>query len=434
MSSNFIVRFAPSPTGMLHIGSARTALFNYLFAKKIGAKFILRVEDTDKARSTQESVNAILNGMKILGINYDEIIFQSSRIERHKEVAYKLVESGYAFYHEDPEKGKAIKIKIPKNEKIIFNDLIRGEIEFDSRDIEEFVLLRSDGTPTYMLAVAVDDIDMKITHIIRGDDHIGNTPKQILIYKALGAKIPDFAHIPLIHDIEGNKLSKRKGAASVEEYLKLGYLPEAIFNYLLHLGGGFTKDIISRDEAIEGFNISKVGKSPSRFDFDKLNFLNLHYIQKMNDDEFLKVILENISQKGLKISKDDIESIKRLVLELKKCNLLTKSTETALLVTENFDFEQDKTEELETNEENKKILKFFKENYQDFDFINLKDSIKNAIENFKLDQKSIYHVLRFMLIGKVNSISINNLIFSLGTETVKKRIKNFFLSKEYKNV
>lgn len=367
-----IVRFAPSPTGMLHIGGARTALFNYLFARHNNGKLLLRIEDTDEQRNSQEAIDEIIKGIDWLGIDYDSdfleelnipencfyqndkkkgIILQSKRYSRHQEIAKILIDNGLAYYaydtpeqieekkkqcetekkyyrydgtkwkgilsknEDEREKSKnaieeakengilpVIRLLIPDG-KILMHDLIRGDIEFDNKTQDDFVLIRSNGTPTYMLAVVCDDIDMGITHVIRGDDHISNTPKQILIYQAIqkagikmlnnqGLTIPHFAHIPLIYDIQGKKLSKRKHAVAVSDYQKQGYLSEAIFNYLLHLGwnDGTEKEIYSKQEAIAAFDISRCGKSPSRFDFEKLKNINLHYIKQKTDAEIFKMI------------------------------------------------------------------------------------------------------------------------------------------------
>jgi len=277
-----ITRFAPSPTGMLHIGSARTALFSYFYAKRFGGKFRLRIEDTDKERSTQESVDAIINGMSWLGIRHDdEIVMQSSRIGRHVESAMQMIKSGNAYYAYDdmsaiekeredaqnngkpyrynpiwrdgglktPENVKpCVRIKIPQGVTIV-NDDVHGDVEFQNSEIEDFVILRSDGTPTYMLAVVIDDIDMGVTNIIRGDDHLTNTPKQIMIYKAMGAKVPKFAHIPLIHGEDGKKLSKRRNPVAISDYDNMGILSEAMRSYLMNLGwSGQGNELFSDDE------------------------------------------------------------------------------------------------------------------------------------------------------------------------------------------
>lgn len=314
-----ITRFAPSPTGMLHIGGARTALFNYLFAKRHGGKFLLRVEDTDRARSTEAAKQAILDGMHWLGLMHDDaIIYQSERTDRHREVAEALVKSGQAYYcyaSEDElaamrqaaeQKGEAfrydrrwrdaegkaipagiaptIRIKAPLEHGITIHDKVQGDVTFPPDALDDFIILRSDGTPTYMLAVVVDDHDMGITHIIRGDDHFNNAARQAAIYQAMGWELPVFAHIPLIHGADGAKLSKRHGATSVMEYADMGYLPEAMRNYLLRLGWSHGDDeLISDEQARDWFDLEHIGKSPARLDVEKLNHVNAHYLRQKSD-------------------------------------------------------------------------------------------------------------------------------------------------------
>jgi glutamyl-tRNA synthetase len=323
---NVITRFAPSPTGLLHIGSARTALFNYLFAKHHGGKFLLRVEDTDKKRSTDEATNAILDGLEWLGLKYDDKPFyQSHSGNRHKEVALKLLEEGKAYYcytsaeelaklrqesetkeemfrfqspwrdkkPSEPQSEKpVIRIKTPKDDGYcIIEDLVQGEVKVSNSELDDMIILRSDGTPTYNLAVVVDDHDMSVSHVIRGDDHLNNSFRQKIIYEAMGWKLPQVAHISLIHGPDGAKMSKRHGATGVMDYKELGYLPEAMRNYLLRLGWSHgDAEIISDEEAIEWFDLDKVGKSPSRFDFDKLNNLNKHYLKELDESKLLELV------------------------------------------------------------------------------------------------------------------------------------------------
>lgn len=314
-----ITRFAPSPTGYLHIGGARTALFNYLFARANGGQYRLRVEDTDKARSTDAARDAIEEGLAWLGLAHDgEIVYQSAREARHRKVAEALLASGQAYHcyctpeelAEMREKARAegwpvsydrrwreraaseapagvqptIRIKAPIDDDLVFTDAVQGEIRIPAGTLDDFVLLRADGTPTYMLAVVVDDHDMGITHIIRGDDHLNNASRQMCIYQAMGWDVPVFAHIPLIHGADGAKLSKRHGALGVMEYAAMGYLPEALRNYLLRLGFSHGDDeIISDAQAIEWFRLESLNKSPARFDFAKLDDVNGHYLRAADD-------------------------------------------------------------------------------------------------------------------------------------------------------
>ena len=320
-----VTRFAPSPTGYLHIGGARTALFNYLFARHHGGKYLLRIEDTDKVRSTKEAIDAILDGLEWLGISGDgEPYFQSQFEKRHAEVAHQLLDMGTAYRcymtqeelaaarekaqaerkpfrinspwreRTDWPEGEAyvIRIKAPQDGETVIDDLVQGRVTVANAEIDDFILLRSDGTPTYMLAVVVDDFDMGVTHVIRGDDHLNNAFRQLAIIMAMDWPVPTYAHVPLIHGYDGAKLSKRHGALGVDAYRdELGILPEALFNYLLRLGWGHGDDeIISRDQAIEWFDVDHVGKSPSRFDLKKLENLNGHYIREADNARLATLI------------------------------------------------------------------------------------------------------------------------------------------------
>ncbi len=273
-----VVRFAPSPTGKMHIGSARTALFNWLYAKHTGGQFLLRIEDTDAERSTPENTTFIFEAMDWLGLTSDrEPLIQSTQLENHKTIAHQLVTSGHAFTDSDG----VIRFKVPEG-PVHWADLVQGDITIESKQIEPFALLRSDGTPTYHLSVVCDDITQGVTHIIRGDDHINNTPKQILLYRALGAAVPQFGHLPLILSESGEKLSKRHGAASVQDLRDAGYLPQAIFNVLLRMGWGFAEqEIFTRDDAVSKFDISHVSKGAARFDTAKLNWFNAQYLKAL---------------------------------------------------------------------------------------------------------------------------------------------------------
>ena len=323
--SSVVTRFAPSPTGFLHIGNARTGLFSWLFARHHGGKALLRIEDTDKARSTQEAIDVILDGLKWLGLDWDgEAYFQSQFEPRHAEVANALIARGAAYrcyltpeelqarresaqaerrpfrltseWRERVEPGPAgapfvIRLKAPREGETVIEDLVQGRVAVANAEIDDFVLLRSDGTPTYMLAVVVDDHDMGVTHIIRGDDHLNNAFRQLAIVKAMGWDEPTYAHVPLIHGPDGAKLSKRHGALGVHDYRDMGILPEALFNYLLRLGWGHGDDeIIAKDQAIAWFDLDHVGKSPSRFDFKKLENLNGHYIREADDARLARLV------------------------------------------------------------------------------------------------------------------------------------------------
>src|SRR3954462_4363015 len=299
------VRFAPSPTGALHIGGARTALYNWLAARHAGGTLVLRIEDTDRERSTPENVEQILDALRWLELDYDEgPIFQSEREERHREVIDQLLAGGHAYrsnatgeevkaykarhgaaqgFRGDPEETGAVRLRVPDEGATIVRDLIRGETRFEHVHMDDPVVARADGTPLYNLAVAVDDLDAEITHVVRGDDHYSNTPKQLLVLEALGAQQPVYAHVPLLHGPDGKKLSKRHGAASVQELRDAGFLPEAVRNYLALLGWGDTDDetILSTTELVNRFDLARVQRNPARFDEKKLRWMNGRYIRDL---------------------------------------------------------------------------------------------------------------------------------------------------------
>jgi glutamyl-tRNA synthetase len=325
-----VTRFAPSPTGFLHIGGARTALFNWLYARHHGGRFLLRVEDTDLKRSTEEAKAAILDGLNWLGLRWDgDVVYQSTRAARHAEVAQEMLEKGAAYHcyctpeelaemreaakregrralydgrwrDRDPAEAPAgvdpvVRLKAPREGETVIADGVQGEVRVENAQLDDMVLLRADGTPTYMLAVVVDDHDMGITHVIRGDDHLNNAFRQTQIYRALGWETPDFAHIPLIHGPDGAKLSKRHGALGVEAYREMGLLPEAMRNYLLRLGWSHGDDeIISTKQAIAWFDLGGVGRSPARFDLAKLRNTNAHYLREMDDAALADAILPQL--------------------------------------------------------------------------------------------------------------------------------------------
>jgi len=335
MSESVVTRFAPSPTGFLHIGGARTALFNWLYARGRGGKMLLRIEDTDRERSTQAAIDAILDGLAWLGIEWDsETVYQFARSARHREVAEQLLAAGKAYHcYASPEElaemreaarregrsklydgrwrdrdpGDAppgvqpvIRFKAPLSGETAIEDQVQGRVVWQNENLDDLVLLRSDGTPTYMLAVVVDDHDMGVTHVIRGDDHLTNAARQTQIYNALGWTVPVMAHIPLIHGPDGSKLSKRHGALGVDAYRAMGYLPAAMRNYLVRLGWSHgDQEIFSTDEMIAAFDLPQIGRSPARFDFAKLENLNGHYIRNSGDGELLaaiKSVLPHVAQ------------------------------------------------------------------------------------------------------------------------------------------
>jgi glutamyl-tRNA synthetase len=326
MTETVVTRFAPSPTGFLHIGGGRTALFNWLYARARGGKMLLRIEDTDRERSTEPAIAAILDGLAWLGLDWDgDTVYQFSRVERHREVVEQMIASGHAYrcyaspqeLTEMREKARAdgktrlydgrwrdrdpgdappgikpaIRLKAPLTGETVVEDQVQGRVTWQNENLDDFVLLRSDGNPTYMLAVVVDDHDMGVTHIIRGDDHLNNAARQTQIYQALGWKVPVMAHIPLIHGPDGSKLSKRHGALGVDAYRAMGYLPQAMRNYLVRLGWSHgDQEIFSTEEMIAAFDLPQIGRSPARFDFAKLESLNGHYMRSSADRDLLAAI------------------------------------------------------------------------------------------------------------------------------------------------
>jgi len=350
-----VTRFAPSPTGFLHIGGARTALFNWLYARHHGGKFLLRIEDTDRERSTDEAIDAILAGLKWLGLDWDgEPTYQFARRDRHAEVARQLLDAGNAYYcyasreelqemrdkaraekrtpgydgrwrDRDPSDAPAgvdpvIRFKSPNEGATVIEDAVQGTVTIQNQQLDDLILVRADGTPTYMLSVIVDDHDMGVTHIIRGDDHLTNAARQLQLYAALGWDAPVMSHIPLIHGPDGAKLSKRHGALGVEAYRDMGYLPEAMRNYLLRLGWSHGDDeIISTEQAIEWFNLENIGKSAARFDFGKLENLNGTYIREADNAYLTQLVKPLLEEKfGRALTKDNCILIENAMNGLKE--------------------------------------------------------------------------------------------------------------------
>ena len=356
-------RFAPSPTGSLHIGGARTAIFNWLFSRHYSGEFILRIEDTDRSRSTEESIDEITDAMKWLGLNWDEGPFrQSDRLKIYKELANKLIASGHAYkcyvtseeleekrkeaqergeifrYKRDwadknagPDKPYAIRFLTPDSGTIEVQDILRGKVVFDASEIDDFVILKTDGFPTYNFAVVADDALMKITHVIRGDDHLINTPRQVLIYKALSLDVPEVAHVSMILGPDGKRLSKRYGATSVVAYREEGYLPDALVNYLTRLGWSHgDQEIFTREELVEKFTLDNVGKSAAVFNPEKLQWLNGWFIRNKPPEEIAGLVLPILHNKGIKAELD-----KKLVMIVKE---LSPRAKTLLDITDSLDY------------------------------------------------------------------------------------------------
>ena len=462
-----VTRFAPSPTGNLHIGSARTALFNWLFAKNIKGKFLLRIEDTDKVRSTKESINKILDGLTWLNLQWDDqIIYQSKNQKRHKEIAEELLKKGLAYKcfcsEEDLNKMReeakilkkpfrynrmwreknskdapqnikpVIRIKSPIKGETIIEDIIQGTIKVSNQEIDDFIILRSDGTPTYMLSVIVDDYDMKVTHLIRGHDHLTNTFRQNVIYEAMQWNKPITAHIPLILGSDGSKMSKRHGAIDVEEYKTKGILPNALINYMLRLGWSHGDDeIISLENAIKWFSLEKIGKSPAKFDNEKLISVNSHYIKELNNDEIIK-FLESYYISKYKIKIDEI-SIKRLNLGLddikSRSRDLNQLAEMSLFYCSKFPLSISKKAQKYIKIVDKTIFKDLLVVLGNIENDFKKQKIEEIMSKFLIEKglklSDIIQYIRAMITGLDVSPRIYDIMEILGFLEIKKRIENF---------
>jgi glutamyl-tRNA synthetase len=455
-SSPVVTRFAPSPTGFLHIGGARTALFNWLFARHHGGKFLLRIEDTDKARSTTEAIDAILDGMRWLGLDWDgHEYYQSQFWARHAEIAHRLVERGYAYRcymtqeelaeqreaaqrerrpfrinspwrdvaDEQGDRPFVIRLKAPREGETVIDDRVQGRVTVQNAEIDDFILLRSDGTPTYMLAVVVDDHDMGVTHVIRGDDHLNNAFRQLAIIRAMGWPEPVYAHVPLIHGPDGAKLSKRHGALGVDAYRdELGYLPEAVDNYLLRLGWGHGDDeIISREQAIEWFDLDHVGKSPSRFDFKKLENLNGHYIREADDRRLAELIAPRLD-----ISDEQLELLVRATPELKpRANTLIQLAEGARFLFAQRPLDIDEAAAALLTAEAREMLHRTYERLAglaDWEPQSLEAAIREVAESAEVKLGKLAQPLRAALTGRTTSPGIFEVLALLGRDESLARI------------
>ncbi len=459
-----VSRFAPSPTGYLHLGNARTAIFAYLFARHNKGKFILRIEDTDRERSTKEYEELLIDDLRWLGIEWDEFFRQSERFDIYRQYAQKLIESGHAYpcfctveeleqERQEAEKrgipyrysGKCrrltleeaeafrkegkpytVRFKVPEGQVVVFEDLIKGHIAINTDDFGDFVIVRSDGTPTYNFVVVVDDALMGVTHVIRGEDHIPNTPKQILIYQALGFPVPKFAHLPVILGEDRSKLSKRHGAVSVRAYREEGYLPEAMFNYLCLLGWSSKegREIFSKEELIEVFSLEDINSSPAVFDKNKLRWLNGVYIRELVSldrltDEFVKFL----EKEGIKAQRDYVKK----VLEKTRDAFETLKEGVEKL---SFFF----VEELSYSEEAKAVLEKETSKNALFAFLSklpeepltsqkVKEMAKEVQKELGIKAKDFWHALRASLTGELEGVSIDLVCELLPREVLIKRIK-----------
>ncbi|OEY86579.1 glutamate--tRNA ligase [Wolbachia pipientis] len=448
---DIVTRFAPSPTGFLHIGGARTALLNWLYAKRYHGKFLLRIEDTDKKRSTQEAIDAIIDGLKWLEIHYDkDVIYQSQRIKRHIEIANLLIEKGKAYYcycREDKTtivaKGQVnrhkctvsdkntepvVRFKIKEeSEEIVIDDKVYGQIKVNSAQLDDIIILRSDKTPTYIFAVVVDDYDAGVTHIIRGSDHLTNTFKQFLIYKALDFKVPYFAHVPLIHDVNGNKLSKRHGAASVSDYKKIGILPQAMRNYLLRLGWSHGNiEIINDRQAREWFNLENIGRSPACLDLKKLEHLNNYYINNTNNEDLLKVI-SVLNNKAVIDDRKKKYLLQGLIELKKRVHYLTELPNLARFYIEDVPLHLSE-EASQTISSTLDLIDLLAVLLSKIDHANWNNhylliQIKGFAKSYNTKMENIYHALRAPITGMTKTPGIIGIMIILGKDECIKRLQ-----------
>jgi glutamyl-tRNA synthetase len=422
------VRFAPSPTGNLHIGGGRTALFNWLYARANNGKFVLRIEDTDQARSKKEYLDEILFSLNWLGFNWDEVYYQSQRFTLYREQADKLLQAGLAYTEKSASGAEAVIFKVTP-QKIKINDLIRKEIEFDAKDIKDQVLIKSDGTPTYNFACVVDDALMDITHVIRGDDHISNTPKQILLYQALGFRLPEFAHLPLILGQEGGRLSKRTGATAISQYRQMGYLPCALFNYLLLLSWspGLNREIIEASEAVKLFKIQNVNKTAAAFDLDKLNWINNQYLKKGDPEKLTEQIIPLLTEQNYILKNNfDREYILSLVkLFQGRLNTLNDFPEWAdffFLKEPRMDHKaREKFLSSDLSGEFKLFIERL-EKLEDFNITNIEACFRQMVAELGIEARVLIHPIRVALTGKTIGPGLFEVIYYLGKERVKERL------------
>jgi len=441
------VRFAPAPTGNLHIGGARTALFNWLFAKNTGGQFILRIEDTDARRSKAEFLNEILYSLTWLGFLWDEIYYQSKRFNIYREHAGRLVKEGKAYYDSgsaDVQADEEEAIGEPKNkvqdaiifkvhpQKIRIQDLIRGEIEFDAAVIKDQVLIKSDGTPTYNFACVVDDATMNMTHIIRGDDHISNTPKQVLLYESLGFPVPHFAHLPLIMGKDGGRLSKRTGATAISDYHKMGYLPQALANYLLLLGWspGANRELIDIKEAIKLFKLKNVNKTAAVFDIEKLNWINNQYIKKEIPDKLAEEIIPMLLEKRL-IERDDFD--KEYVVSIIKIFQPRLTRLSDFIEWADFFFLKEpiidpKAQEKFLSRDYSRQFRLYIERLdalEKFETAEIEKAFRELVTELHIEPKELVHPIRVALTGKTVGLGLFEIIYYLGKERTKERLRRW---------
>lgn len=455
-------RFAPSPTGYLHIGGARTALFSWAYARKFGGTFILRIEDTDLERSTLESEQAILDGMSWLSLDYDEgPFYQMQRMDRYKAVIQQMLDQGAAYYcytspeeleamreaqrargekprydgYWRPEQGKVlpappagvkpvVRFKNPLHGVAAWDDMVKGKIVFENSELDDLIIARADGTPTYNFCVVVDDLDMNITHVIRGDDHVNNTPRQINILKALGAKLPQYAHVPMILGSDGERLSKRHGAVSVMQYAEDGYLPEALINYLARLGWSHgDEEIFSMDQFVEWFDLRHISKSAAQFNPEKLRWLNQHYIKLAEDVRLAELVREYLVERGVQASDTPpLEAVIALYKE-RTATLLELADEAEV-----FYVEIHPTKELLDAHLLPEVLPALRELAERFADVAweapaLSALIKELLAKHNLKMPKLAMPLRVMLVGQTHTPSVDGVLALFQRDTVLARMK-----------
>jgi nondiscriminating glutamyl-tRNA synthetase len=479
MEQELRVRFAPSPTGPFHIGGARSALFNWLLARKEGGKLILRIEDTDLERSTRESEENIKASLRWLGLEWDEGIDvggeygpyrQTERLDLYRQYTDKLLTSGHAYYcycseaeldadrQEQMNQGETprytgrcrnlsqadcdrfsaegrkptVRFRVPENQQIVFKDLVRDTVSFDSNGVGDFVVVKSDGIPVYNYAVVLDDALMKITHVIRAEEHLSNTPRQILIYQALGLPLPQFGHISLILGKDRTKMSKRHGATSVEQYKKLGYLPEGIVNFLALLGWAppGEQEIFSAAELIEQFSMERVAKNPAVFDVDKLNYINAHYIKQADPALITELALPHLQESGYikeQLTPEKKEWLVKVVAELQGyISYAAQITDHIdVFINDDFDFESEEAHEIMKDTDVPQVIEVFKARLAALDPVEpaaVQAILKGITKELKLGGKKVYMPVRIAITGKMHGPELINLIPLIGKERTLARI------------
>ncbi|SFN43389.1 glutamyl-tRNA synthetase [Nitrosospira briensis] len=452
-------RFAPSPTGYLHIGGARTALFSWAYARKHGGKFVLRIEDTDLERSTAQSTQAILDSMAWLGLDYDEgPFYQMQRLARYHEVAEQLLRSDKAYYcyaskeeldamreqqraaglkprydgrwrdsRQTPPAGvkPVVRLKSPQEGEVTFSDLVKGDITVANSELDDLVLLRADGVPTYNFGVMIDDLDMNITHVIRGDDHVNNTPRQINILKALGAPLPQYAHVPMILGPDGERLSKRHGAVSVMQYREDGYLPEALINYLARLGWSHgDEEIFSREQLVEWFDLSSINRSPGKFNPEKLQWLNQQYLKMADSARLAELVAPFLEENGCNTSAPGLPDLPNVVNLLKeRATTVAELADAAVYFFRPLEPAQELKAQHFTPEARPVILEL-REKFAAVEWEShaIHDAIKAAASASGMKMPKIAMPLRVMVTGTAQTPSINAVLEVLGREETLKRM------------